>query len=309
MDGFEKRDYPRYLASKKAIDSRSLNRLVWEKLARRLRETVQEGPVSVLEAGAGIGTMFERMVEWRLFTQAAYTAVDVSPENERAFRRRLSSWAIAKGFKTERRPDGGFSIETGNGAASIFYERADIAEFLHREEHERRWDLLAAHAFMDLVDAADLLPKFLSALTPEGSLYLSLNYDGETVFLPSMALDEEVLRLYHLSMDVRTANGKRFGRSQAGRRLFQDLHAAGLRVAAAGSSDWVVHASDGVYTEEEAYFLHFILSTISRELEGDPLIDQDGLKRWIQDRRAQVQSGELVYIAKQLDFLATPLSR
>ena len=70
-------DFTRYLAAKRSVDDRALNRHVWQTLAEALGAAAPaDRPLRVLEVGAGIGTMVERCIEWGLFTRAEYTAVD-----------------------------------------------------------------------------------------------------------------------------------------------------------------------------------------------------------------------------------------
>ena len=69
-------DFGRYLAAKKRIDDGALNRNVLDKLRTQLRQTNTHSPLRVLELGAGIGTMVERLVDWGLLTSANYTAID-----------------------------------------------------------------------------------------------------------------------------------------------------------------------------------------------------------------------------------------
>ncbi|MFN2277184.1 MAG: hypothetical protein ACK2UR_06180, partial [Candidatus Promineifilaceae bacterium] len=76
-------DFVRYLAAKKTIDDRALNKDVWQ----WLRQVLPQQP-DILEVGAGIGTMVERLivgdVQW-----SAYTAIDNQPANIAAARSRL----------------------------------------------------------------------------------------------------------------------------------------------------------------------------------------------------------------------------
>ena len=71
--------FTRYLAAKKTIDDRSLNRVVWDVLARQLHR--RPTPLHVLEVGAGTGVMLERMLEWGLLTQVDYTGITVNLSN------------------------------------------------------------------------------------------------------------------------------------------------------------------------------------------------------------------------------------
>ncbi|HET7142739.1 MAG TPA: hypothetical protein VFI68_01860, partial [Anaerolineales bacterium] len=106
--------------------------------------------------------------------------------------------------------------------------------------------------------------------------------------------------LYHASMDARTTGGD----SRAGRHLFGHLRKAGAEVLAAGASDWVVHSVNGKYPADEAYFLHFILHFFEESLMGHEQLDGIEFADWIKERRSQIDRGELVYIAHQMDFLA-----
>lgn len=79
----------RYLAAKKTVDDRALNGHVWNTLANRLPRPTPEQSLRVLEIGAGIGTMVERVIERRLFTHAHYTAVDERADHIAEMQRRV----------------------------------------------------------------------------------------------------------------------------------------------------------------------------------------------------------------------------
>jgi hypothetical protein len=81
------------------------------------------------------------------------------------------------------------------------------------------------------------------------------------------------------------------------------LRQAEATILAAGGSDWVVFAGADDYPADEKYFLQFILETMHRALAGHPKLDQAQFARWITQRQAQIEAGELVYLAHQLDFL------
>jgi hypothetical protein len=188
---------------------------------------------------------------------------------------------------------------------AVALETIDIFEFIAREGGSRRWDLLIAHAFLDLLDVAAILPDLLGLLAPGGLFYFSLNFDGLTLLEPPVEekLDETIQILYHRTMDERRREGKPSGDSRTGRHLFSHINIAGAQVLAAGASDWVVHPQGSKYPADEAYFLHFIVHTIDQALAGHPELDRDRFQRWVVERHAQVERGELVYIAHQLDIL------
>ena len=131
---------------------------------------------------------------------------------------------------------------------------------------------------------------------------MTINFDGVTSLEPVIdaTLDEQIERLYHQSMDTRPTGGD----SQSGRHLFKHLRNAGAEILAAGASDWVVHALNGKYMDDEEYFLHFILHFFEESLTGKPGLDAAAFSDWLAKRHIQIERGELVYIAHQMDFLA-----
>ena len=96
MSGPAAPDFIRYLAAKKGLDDRSLNRQVWDTLAQALRDRPDSAPLRVLEVGCGIGTMVERLLDRGLLTRAAYTGIDVDPGCIRAAAQRLQDYAAAR---------------------------------------------------------------------------------------------------------------------------------------------------------------------------------------------------------------------
>jgi SAM-dependent methyltransferase len=293
-----------YLAAKKSVDDRALNRHVWENLVRSLPRSTPDTRLQVLEVGAGIGTMLERALEWGLLTRAAYTAIDAERLNIGEARRRLPAWAAAHGFYVEEM-QAGIGLRRGAQDVRVEFDAVDLFDLVGRERGRRAWDLLIAHAFMDLVDSATSLPLLFSMLRPGGLFYMSLVFDGATIFQPEIesALDAQIETLYHQTMDRRITAGQPSGDSRCGRHLFAHLQAAGAQLIDAGASDWVVFAGPDGYPADEAYFLHFIIHTVRTALEGHPDLEAERFAAWIDRRHAQVEEGSLVYIAHQLDFL------
>ena len=143
------------------------------------------------------------------------------------------------------------------------------------------------------------LPKLLS-LTKDLA-WLTINFDGVTTFEPTIdpMLDKQIERLYHQTMDTRPTGGD----SKSGRHLFDHLRNADAEILDVGASDWVVYAKGGKYPFDEAYFLHFILHFFEESLTGHKELDARAFRNWLKQRHAQIEQGELVYIAHQMDFL------
>jgi len=271
-------DFARYLSSKKTVDDRALNKDVWA----QLRHHLPDSP-AILEIGAGIGTMVERLVDGGVVKNGRFTAIDNQSANIVSARQRLHHLP---------------------SDLSLELETIDLFDFIAREEG-REWDVLIAHAFLDLMDVAATLPPLLALLKRGGLCYFTINFDGVTTLEPAIdpAFDALVERLYHETMDTRVTNGRLSGDSRSGRHLFTLLRQNGVEIIAAGSSDWVVYAGGDGYVADEAYFLHFIIHTMHGALRDHPQLDAAIFEAWIAERHAQIERGELVYITHQMDFL------
>jgi len=296
--------FTRYLASKKSVDDRALNPHVWRALASNLPPSTPKNPLRVLEIGAGIGTMLSRLLDWDILPSAQYTALDQSPENTSYARQYLASWSNENHFQVTT-SHAGLHLQHRQVDVDLALEAIDVFDFIRRERGQQKWDLLIAHAFLDLVDIPAVLPQLLSLIKPEGLFYFSLNFDGLTILEPAIdpEYDELLLTQYHQTMDARRISGKPSGDSRTGRHLFSQLKACGATILNAGASDWVVFPLNDNYLADEAYFLHFIIHTIHQALRAHPGIEAPRFARWIATRHAQVERGELIYIAHQIDFV------
>jgi len=295
--------FPRYLAAKKSVDDRALNGAVWQTIQSHVVAAQSPAPLRVLEIGAGIGTMFERCIDRGLLRHAHYTALDALPENIAVAHSRLLKWAGCKNLHTLEMPDTELQITAAQLDVTMKLISIDLFDFI--EQHRfQSWDLLIAHAFLDLMDIPAILPRLFKLLRPGGLFYFTITFDGATLFEPVIdpVFDQQIEALYHRTMDERITMGKPSGDSRAGRHLFHALPAAGAVILAAGASDWVVFPNTSGYPQDEAYFLHFIIHTIDLALREHPDLDPERFAAWVATRHAQVDHHELVYIAHQLDF-------
>jgi len=280
--------FPRYLSAKKTVDDRALHRPTWATLCERLAGLPGGEPIRILEIGAGIGTMIERAAAWQLTPpgrEVEYRAIDTVAENIESAAQRLTAQTIP------------FSVQL---------ECAEFYEVAARPGEAQRYDLVIAHAVLDLLDLRRALPVTASLLKPGGLGYFTINFDGATLLQPEIdrPFDDAIEAEYHRTMDERITDGQPSGDARTGRHLFGTLAAAGWRTLAAGASDWVVFGQDGSYPGDESYFLHFIVETMHGALRQSPRLRQPAFDRWIARRHAQIERGELVYIAHQVDLLA-----
>jgi SAM-dependent methyltransferase len=286
--------YARYLTAKTTVDDRALNRPV----LAELRRLMPPGAPRVLEVGAGLGTMAARLLDWGVVGAGEYILLDADRPLLDHSRRWLRDWAAARGLRTDLLPDG---LQIGDLRVRLVH--AELGSYLETD-HRAEADVLIANAVLDLVDVPAILPGLLRLLVPGGGYWFTINYDGESIFAPAHPRDDQVMRAYHRDMDERVRYGRPAGESRTGRHLFHQLRAAGAPALAAGSSDWVVSAGpDGNYPADEADFLRSILSTIQDALRRrQDWVDPADLADWLAVRGRQLATGELVYIAHQLDF-------
>ncbi|MDG5818921.1 class I SAM-dependent methyltransferase [Natronococcus sp. A-GB7] len=313
-------DQRTYLEVKRTVDDRALNRRVLERFVEGL--DARSSPVRIVEIGAGIGTMIARLAAWDcLPDEVAYRAVDRDAESVRYARERVPEWLEDAGYAVERLEDdrGGTTLlaRSGGQRLEVTLEVADGFEI------EDRADAVIASAVLDIVDLERAVPAIEALLEPDGLLYAPITFDGGTTFAPPDPADDRIERRYHHHMDaVRSAGG-----SRVGRELLWRLPDAGWSVLEAGGSDWVVRpraegARAGTETETEMEypdgersFLEGLLETIDgalAELETDEResgigdLEPAERRRWLERRRNELESGELVFVAHNLDVLARP---
>lgn len=271
--------FPRYLESKTSIDDRALNGRVWDTLWQELPTASRLNPLQILEIGAGTGTMIGRILHTNRLSTAMYTAIDADEENISALKAKRQAWTATHPY---------FMVMAEATTAESFAQQAADSD---------PFDLLIANAFLDLVDLPTTLTQLFNLLKPNALFYFSINFDGQTIFEPATSLgrafDQQVIDAYHGTMH----------NPHTGRQLFHHIQQAGGQLLAAGSSDWVVFGQNGVYPADEAYFLHHILHFFETSLTNHPALDPTQFTQWLTERHQQIENGQLVYIAHQLDLL------
>ena len=288
---------PRYLAAKKSIDDRSLNHHVWETLHQTVRQFNESEPMKILELGSGIGTMLERLVDRAILTGACeYLATDIDSEQISSAGEYLLQWAKNRDHDWTWHDEKSGLLSTAQATISLKRVKLSAEEIAEKAEWFGPFDLIIAHAVLDLVDLTTVVPPLISRLTPQGLAYFSCNFDGETIFLPELQEDEEIMKCYHDSMENRLT-----GSSRTGRRLLAMLQQHGVNILAAGSSDWVIYPRKNQYSADETYFLRAIIETVAGELAKKKVLSK--YNSWVRRRHQQVDAGQLSFLARHLDIL------
>lgn len=286
-----------------------------------------DGPIRILEIGAGVGSMISRVAAWKAIpAPVRYRAVDVDPGAVAAARDQVPHLLAAADYEVDRR-DGRIvatsptdSDALGSDVDGRSRNRLEVSlEVADLYTIDDEADVVIAAALLDVVDLERILPKIRSLLAADGLVYAPCTYSGATTFAPAHPLDERIERLYHRHMDVVREQP---GGSRAGRDLLAAAPAFDYEVLAAGGADWVVRpemepgaggenegrdgSEDGRYPAAEATFLRGLLSTIEGALADFPadVLDPAARDRWLETRRTQVDRGECVLIAHHLDVLA-----
>jgi hypothetical protein len=270
----------RYLESKRTVDERSRSRRV----ADRLFEHLPEAP-TVGEAGAGTGAA----VPWLLdggVTAGTYRGIDLSPAVVAHARRTQPAALRYRGYDA-------VDTKTG-GAVGDFRFGFETDDALQRLR-ERRYDLVVAQQFMDLVPLEPAVDALTTAVGDDGLVYCPLTFDGVTVFQPDHPADEAVQRAYHDAISTATDRDAR-----AGRHLLEEFRGRSGSLLAVDASDAVVHPRGGEYPGDEGYFLDCLLGFVEESVstEAVPAVDD-----WLSARRDQLADGCLSYVGHRYDFL------
>lgn len=319
--------FVRYLAAKRTIDDRALHRPTFDRLVEALEARAAargDDPVRILEVGCGIATMLSRLRAWdALPPRVEYVGVDVDERTIAAAADRLADRGFERtgDCRFQRRDNAaGEQLDVELHAADAFEwasERraaastatADRAASTPLDDEDGPvFDLLIGMAFLDVVAFDRVAETLFPLLEGGGTGYFPITFDGESIFEPAIDVerDRAVVAAFHAAMDA----PDRPGGSRTGRRLVSALPAAGAERLAAGGSDWVVASdADGDYHADEADFLRHIVDTVERAITTETpakkrasLTDAD-VESWARRRHEQIDDGDLVYVAHNLDHL------
>lgn len=295
----ESYSHQRYLRAKQTVTDRCLSWPVWKAFVSIL-SSIQTDCLYILDVGGGIGSMATRIAKINDLPNIDYTIVDYSTD---ALHGAINTFEESE-WDASKESEDIWIASKDNANMKVHLEQNDIFNFI-RENSSKQYHVVIAESILDLIALEPFLDEVKPLLQDKNIFYTPENFNGTTSFLPSIDnnFDEKLVDLYHDSMYRDTPHGRNEG-PKAGRKLLQKLRSHDAHIEAAASSDWIVIGRDGAYPGDEAYFLHHILHFVEDELSEHPDLDEDQFRDWMSTRRAQVESGELIYIAHQLDILA-----
>ncbi|MBX2822338.1 MAG: class I SAM-dependent methyltransferase [Rhodothermaceae bacterium] len=294
--------YARYLEAKRTVDERALNLYVWQRFIDHLNAIENTRSLHILEIGAGTGSTFFNVLDNVTHPSIIYRVVDLEETHIGALRHKLKSWAQNRGGNVVEYADR-VVVNLSGKSIDVRVNVDDVLRYLESKTESLRYDAIIGQAILDLFDIDYLLTLLEDVLRQGGLYYFSINFDGVTTFLPEYNgdIDRLVENIYHASMKEEKRDG-----SQSGRRVLMELMRRGADIIQAGSSDWVVCPSkEGGYVGDEEYFLMEILKFVKKELLASQEIERKVVENWFSHRKQQISNSGLVFIAHQLDVLAS----
>jgi SAM-dependent methyltransferase len=292
--------FAQFLQAKYALDQRSLNPVVWRFF---LNELSGRNPLEWLDVGTGTGAMLRRILQYYDHGAMHLTGLDIEFDLLDIAETEIASLLQAKGFAVENAAG---RLQAERGADCIVFQPVctPLSEFQLPPNH---YDVITAHAFMDLVPLRQTLAGFHDGLKPGGLFYSTINYDGETVVFPpypDSEFEDALLQTYDASMEARRLNGSETGGAKCGRRLYGELLNVGFEIVSYSSSDWNITPCNGVYLDDDQVVLDRLLEWVCSEGRNDPSLEREKLDRWLECRRRQRQERTLGIIVHQIDILA-----
>ncbi|TAN52256.1 MAG: class I SAM-dependent methyltransferase [Methylococcaceae bacterium] len=288
-----------YLCAKYPLDERSLNRPVYRQLTATLagRQSLR-----CLDVGTGNGAMLKRLLECLDVPQLALTGLDQQAGLLNDAASALEQALQQQGYAVAPTPQG-LTGRRGDKCVEVELVNAVLTDF---SALPGSFDLITAHAFMDIVPLQPSLRRFADWLAPGGLFYATLNYDGDTALFPlyrDAVFEQWLLACYDESMEQRRVDGLATGGRRCGRRLHAELLAMGFTVPAYGSSDWHITPVNGAYQDADDVCLRALLDFMRAEAEA-ARFDAAALRQWHAVRLQQIETAQLGMIIHQLDLLA-----
>lgn len=294
-----------YLEAKLSVDDRSLNKEIF---ARFLSYVRSRATPSIIDIGTGTGAMLRRIIQAGVPPGTCLFGLDPDDRLLKTAQREIAGLLSRRGYNVRRAPLH-VTAKNTTGSVSVHLMAGDLLDpSLPQRLGRRKFDAVTANALMDMLPVEDALVAVSRLLkSPDGLLYATINYDGNTSFLPLYGdrdFEEKLLEVYNRSMDNRRMAGKMTGGSRGGSALFSAAEKLGFMILEYGSSDWCVHPAGKMYGKDDERFLAELLDIFYQEERLHPEIDAGGLEAWHEERRRRLRNGTLSLVVHQTDLLA-----
>ncbi len=308
--GMERLDYIRYLACKEEVDDKSINMRVFDSL----KKAVLHFPyLKIMDCGTGIGSMIRRLIEWGLINGGEIVGIDNDESLLTTAAEYFRAWDKVRkcNVSVGNQKEGMFQWDVGEGRVHIKLINMDIYQVTKESDFKSGFDIITGNSLMDIVNIEKAMTAFRFLLKSGGFLYLTINYDHETIFEPTQdrQLEQKIMEIYNGDMDKRVVNGLASGDSYIGRRLFHVIKAYGFDVISFGASDWTIYPRANKYRPYDEYFLLYLIRLIHETVCNSGLIDKEEIDSWYNARLGQLRDGTLLYMCHQNDILARLLHK
>mgnify|MGYP006278386495 CR=1 FL=1 len=292
-----------WLELREPVDSESrarpLERLLHERLQARGRDRL-----AIADLGAGTGSNLRHLAPRLAGPEGGHqqwTLLDADRGLLAEVPGRIRTWAHARGYGVVDKDTGlevtGLEV-TGRAEAPFTLDIAAREGDLSDDPLPvDRVDLVTGSALLDLV-SREWLQAFAGRLRETGAACLiALSYDGHIAWQPSIAGDEEVVRL----VNQHQRGWKTFGQAlgpDGGAVAAAELEAAGFTVETA-HSPWRLSPAD------QALQQHLHAGWAAAASEAAPH-RAEAIRAWLERRMDLLESGQGHVTVGHLDVLALP---
>jgi SAM-dependent methyltransferase len=263
-------------------------------------------PLRILDLGAGSGSNLLYLAPRLPAAAQEWTLID--RDAALVSRVEASFAAMAPGIA-------GMELGAGElraGDRTIRY-RLEIGDFLRGDGgvFAQSWDLVVANAVFDLLSAEQLARFFDRAVEhwqrSRPPMYFTINLDYEFALEPAAAHDDAVRAVFHAHMQRQQGFGRALGAGSA--QAMERIAAQRGLIVHTAPSPWRIGA-------DQPRMLHANLDFVDHavhELLAQPDAAEDrvralsvaNLDRWLDERRAQIDRGELALSVGHHDLWIT----
>lgn len=275
-------------------------------LAKAQESASRHAPLRVLDLGAGSGANLLYLAPRLPARAQAWTLID---RDTSLVARVEACFAVMAGRIPDMELHAG-ELRFADRAARYALKTGD---FLADDSplYQEAWDLVVANAVFDLLSHAqlghffDLVTRHWQSSRPP--MYFTINLDENIAFTPRLPEDGAVATLFHAHMQRQQSFGRALGPKSA-EAILRLAEERGLRVLAA-PSPWQIGAGEAPMLHANLDFVDHAVHEMLSGIHGPAAAPHDlsvaAFRRWLDERRAQVERGELTLLVGHEDAWIT----